>query len=384
MPSVTKAISRIEKFYSSLPRLLAEGGIFVLVLLLAWLDYATGRNIHLTLFYAAVCGFVAWVRGSRAASFMVVLCTVLTFLADRAFDPTVLLTLDLVNEASKFVLWGLVSAVMVSLRSRMGELDSAYEQIHRDVAAARSVQKAFLSCEIPTDPRFDLSVKFRTARILGGDYFQVRLVENELRVLVADVSGKGAPAALVTGLLSGLFSEISRRHRSPAKVLRILDQELAKTLPDGMFVTAFYLTLNLNTGEMTYAGAGHDPPFLCRPRNEVEELMPTGLPVGLLGDFGIEEAELLLKPEDLLVVYTDGLVNACLPCGERMGDEAFMEQLKKSGGKPAATITNELFAFTDNQAEIDDDVVVLSLRLTGARPSVPLDSRHTARSETVL
>lgn len=384
MPSVTKAISRIENFYSSLPRLLAEGGLFALVLLLVWLDYATGRNIHLTLFYAAICGFVAWVRGPRAASFMVVLCTVLTFVADRLFDPTFLLSLDLVNEASKFVLWGLVSAVMVSLRSRMGELDDAYDRIHRDLTAARSVQKAFLSSQIPSDPRIDLSVKFRTARLLGGDYFQIRQVENELRVLVADVSGKGAPAALVTGLLSGLFSEISRRYRSPAKVLRILDQELAKTLPDGMFVTAFYFVLDLDSGELTYASAGHDPPFLRRPESEVEELMPTGLPIGLLGEFGIEETRVILTPEALLVVYTDGLVNACLPGGERMGEEAFMEQIKSSVGKPASAVTDDLFMFTDTQAETDDDVVVLSLRLTGVKSATPAGQRETVRSEAVL
>lgn len=364
MPSVTKAISRIENLYSSLPRVVAEGGILLFVLLLAWLDFRTGRNLHLTLFYAAVCAFVGWVRGPRETAFIVAMCTALTFFGDRISDATVPLSLDLINHTTRLLLWCLVGAVTVSLRSRMDELDDAYEQIRRDLKAARTVQKAFLSGDLPVDPRFDLAVKFRTARLLGGDYFLVRQFEHELRVLVADVSGKGAPAALVTGLLSGLFLEISRRHASPSKVLRILDQELAKSLPDGMFVTAFYFTLDLNTGELRYAGAGHDPPFLLRQGGEVEELMPTGLPVGLLGDFGIEEARLTLEAHDLLVVYTDGLVNACLPCGDRLGEDVFSEFLKKCEGDSAEKVTDDLFAFTDNKAETDDDVVVLSLRLT--------------------
>lgn len=384
MPSLTKAISRIERFYSSLPRLVAEAGLIGILFFLAWLDFYTGRNIHLSLFYAMICAFAGWMRGGRAVAVMVVVCTSLTAIGDRVVDSSVPLEFDLVNHGSRLILWSLVGTIMVNLRSRMDELDQAYDTIRNDVSAARSVQKAFLSTEIPKDERFDLAVKFRTARLLGGDYYVTRLIDDELRVLVADVSGKGAPAALVTGLLSGLFSEISRHHKSPAKVLRILDQEIASTLPDGMFITAFYFTLDLYTGEMKYASAGHDPPFLCRHGKGPEELMPTGLPVGLLGEFGIEETSLKLKPEDLLVLYTDGLVNACLPNGERMGDEAFAEKLETLCKKEASTITEELFAFTDSVAETDDDVVVLTLRIKAPVGEGKPVHNAPMRSEAVL
>lgn len=384
MPSLTKAITRIERFYSSLPRLVAEVGLIGILFFLAWLDFYTGRNIHLSLFYAMICAFAGWMRGGRAVAVMVVVCTALTAIGDRVVDSSVPLEFDLVNHGSRLILWSLVGTIMVNLRSRMNELDQAYDTIRNDVSAARSVQKAFLSTETPKDERFDLSVKFRTARLLGGDYYVTRLVDDELRVLVADVSGKGAPAALVTGLLSGLFSEISRRHKSPAKVLKILDQEITNSLPDGMFITAFYLTLDLHTGDMKYASAGHDPPFLCRHGKGPEELMPTGLPVGLLGDFGIEETSLKLEPEDLLVLYTDGLVNACLPNGERMGDEAFAQKLETLCKKEASTITEELFAFTDSVAETDDDVVVLTLRVKAPVGEGKPVHNAPMRSEAVL
>ena len=184
-------------------------------------------------------------------------------------------------------------------------------------------------------------------------------------MLVADVSGKGAPAALVTGLLSGLFTEISGKHDSPAKVFELLDRELTPSLPDGMFITAFFFNLNLETGETTYASAGHDPPMLWTPNSGVQELLPTGLPLGLLGDFGIEEQSFVLERGDFMVLFTDGLVNARLPHGDRLGDEAVAEVVRESAHLSSSEIVQTLFAVTDERAEIDDDVVILTLK----RPS---------------
>jgi serine phosphatase RsbU (regulator of sigma subunit) len=220
------------------------------------------------------------------------------------------------------------------------------------------VQTAFLSRAIPEDERFDISVKFRTARQLGGDFFDVRVIHDRLQVLVADVSGKGAPAALVTGLLSGLFSELSRRFHDPAKVLTILDKEIAPSLSGGMFITAFFLVVELDTGRCTYASAGHDPQILCSGK-EVRELNPSGLPVGLLEGFELTNEVFDLGSGDKLVLFTDGIVNLKLPDGTRLGDEAIKDVVKENLELRAGALTEKIFSQMDERGELDDDAVVL-------------------------
>jgi len=355
-----KSVREIRNRIGKWPRGLLLALLLLLLILLAYLDFVTSRFIQLSLFYALISGIVGWTLGRRAVLLVVVLATVLTFTSDRLADPSVPLGFDLANHGFRALLWTLLGFALVALRSRMNLLDDAYELICQDLESGRRVQTAFLSRPVPDDPRLDVGVAFRTARELGGDYFDIRIIQDQLQILVADVSGKGASAALVTGLLGGLFSELSRRHQDPAKVLRILDREITPSLPDGMFITAFYLTMDLENGDCSYASAGHDPQYRVSS-GELEELMPTGLPLGLLEGFELDVGTFSLAVGESVVLFTDGVINVKTPNG-RMGEEPFVQLLIREMADTSQILTDRIFVFLDRQGQMDDDAVVLVLR----------------------
>ena len=226
--------------------------------------------------------------------------------------------------------------------------------------AGKIVQTGFLSRPKPVDPRFDLGVSFRTARELGGDYFSAKVQDGYLQIVVADVSGKGTSAALISVLFGGHFAELSRRHDDPAKVLRILDKEIAGSLPEGAFVTSFYLRMKLDDGECQYASAGHDIQYLMS-NGVAKELGSTGLPVGLLSGFEFEADTFTLLPEESIVLFTDGVVNLKTPDG-RMGETPLLEMLARESDTGAQDLTERVFQFLDQKGTLDDDAVVLIVK----------------------
>ena len=354
--SVREIRNRIGKW----PKSLLMVVLLLTLILLAYLDFVTSRFIQLSLFYALISGFVGWMLGRRAVLLIVVLATGLTLASDRMSDPSVPLGFDLANHGFRALLWTILGFAMVALRSRMDLLDDAYELIRQDLEAGRKVQTAFLSRPVPDDPRIDVAVAFRTARELGGDYFDIRIIQDQLQILVADVSGKGASAALVTALLCCLFSELSRRHQDPAKVLRILDKEVTPSLPNGMFITAFYMTMDLESGDCSYASAGHDPQYRLLS-GEIEQLMPTGLPLGLLEGFELDVSTFRMAVGESVVLFTDGIVNVKMADG-RMGEEPFVQFLAQETADTSRILTERIFVFLDGQGHLDDDAVALVLR----------------------
>jgi stage II sporulation SpoE-like protein len=352
---------RLRRGVRNLPNGLIQLCFLSLLFFLAYLDYATSRFIQLSLFYALISALVGWTLGKRAVCVVVILSTCLAFLSDRLADPSVALPLDIANHGFRALLWTLTGLSLASLRKRMNLLDEAYEQIRRDVDAGRKVQMAFLSRTLPDDERVDIAVQFRTARELGGDYFDVRVIDDKLQVLVADVSGKGAPAALVTGLLGGIFSELSRRYHEPAKVLRILDKEIAPSLLEGMFITTFFLVMNMDTGECTYASAGHDPQYWVR-ESEVKELYPTGLPVGLLEGQELNTESFQIKLDEKVVFFTDGILNLKLADGTRLGEEPLLAFTRQTKSLDSRATSERIFLFLDEQGVLDDDALVLVLK----------------------
>ena len=355
------SLQRLSRRLRNPPQGLISVGLLFLLFLLAYLDYATSRFVQLSLFYALISGLVGWTLGRRAVYVIVSISTGLALASDRLADPSVAFGLDLANHGFRALLWTLMGLTLASLRKRMNLLDQAYDQIRRDVDAGRRVQTAFLTRCLPDDKRVDLAVQFRTARELGGDYFDLRVVNENLQVLVADVSGKGASAALVTGLLGGIFSELSRRYHDPAKVLRILDKEISGSLLEGMFVTTFFLVMNLNTGKCTYASAGHDPPFWVQA-SQIRELHPTGLPVGLMEGHDISAESFQMASGEKIVFFTDGILNLRRPDGTRLGEEPILAIVTQTKDLDSLATTESIFAFLDQQGALDDDAVVVVLK----------------------
>ena len=140
------------------------------------------------------------------------------------------------------------------------------ERLEMEVQLARQIQQAFLPERLPTLPGWDLSARWRTARQVGGDFYDIiELSEERIGLFIADVADKGMPAALFMALTRTLMRAAVLQTDSPAEALRQVNDLLYPDCEQGMFVTAVYGVLDLKTGKFTYANAGHNPPLALTP-----------------------------------------------------------------------------------------------------------------------
>jgi serine phosphatase RsbU (regulator of sigma subunit) len=186
------------------------------------------------------------------------------------------------------------------------------QRIEQDLQTAWTIQEGFLVKDWPEGGRqYQVYGETRPAKTVGGDFYDyVHPAPGKVGILIGDVSGKGVPASLMMAQLLASFRLLARDHESPGQVLRMLNTDLAKRSRRGMFCTLLYLSLNLRTGEVRVANAGHHP-VLCIGPNGTRELgAASGPPAGVLPTGEWEESVDTVQPGDTLLLYTDGIVEA--------------------------------------------------------------------------
>ncbi len=239
------------------------------------------------------------------------------------------------------------------------------ERLETEVQLARQIQKTFLPDVLPTHPHWQLSARWRTARQVGGDFYDViELPNDRLGLFIADVADKGMPAALFMALTRTLVHAAAKETSSPAEALRRVNELLMPDTKQGMFVTAVYSVLDLNTGEMTYANAGHNPPLWVR-RDSLEKLTRTGVALGASEDSHMTERTIQLAERESLLLYTDGLTEAFNLEGDMFGEERLLRavgwQESASADDMIKTVEFALDEFAGN-APPSDDLTMLAVR----------------------
>lgn len=209
------------------------------------------------------------------------------------------------------------------------------ERMQRELELAHSMQETFLPRRFPNVPGVYFAARSQPAREVGGDFYDVIQLDNQrVGLVIADVSGKGMPAALFMALTRSLIRAEARRTTSPSDVLlntHHLLLEIAGTgnrstnplnINTSMFVTIFYGILDLSTHQLLYARAGHDYPILyCHKNKSTSFLRAEGALLGMFEQVFLEEAEVEMAPGDLLLLYTDGITDSTSPDGEFFGVE---------------------------------------------------------------
>jgi serine phosphatase RsbU (regulator of sigma subunit)/predicted ester cyclase len=240
------------------------------------------------------------------------------------------------------------------------------ERVEQEMRVARRIQQASLPEEVPTLEGWQISPRYRPAREVGGDFYDFHLLpEGRLGLVVGDATGKGVPAALVMSTTCGMLQLAAQAldSSSPGEVLRQVNEALLARIPLNMFVTCFYAILDPNSGNLTYANAGHDLPYLHRGRGEAEELRARGMPLGLMPGMGYEEKEIELDVGESALFYTDGLVEAHDPKGEMFGFPRLRELVAEHGeeGSLEEALLEELYSFVGEGWEQEDDITLLTL-----------------------
>jgi sigma-B regulation protein RsbU (phosphoserine phosphatase) len=213
---------------------------------------------------------------------------------------------------------------------------------------------------------------------VGGDFYDCYFLREQLSYLlgehrfcfcIGDTSGKGVPAALFTAVMKTLIKSQSYIDLSPANVLTHVNQIVSDNNPSCMFTTIFFGVFNLLNGEMVYANAGHNPPYLRRQDGSLEALNQRhGPPIGIVEDITYKENKVMLNTGDLVVIYTDGVTEAMDPQQNLFSDQRFVELLRSQ----SYTSPAEVIALTTEQVnqfradgEQSDDITMLAFQYLG-------------------
>jgi serine phosphatase RsbU (regulator of sigma subunit) len=197
---------------------------------------------------------------------------------------------------------------------------------HRLESDARDVQRRLLSRAVPDVAGYGVGVAWRFAEQLGGDAYELAaLPGGRLGVAIADVCGKGTPAALLMASAHATLRDLMALPITPDEVCHRLDEALSPRLAPERFVSLVYVVLDGPAGSLAYANAGHPPPFLLRADGSVDKLDQGGPVLGLLPDARYQASAARLEPGDRLVLYTDGVLEAA--CASRADDEMGEERL---------------------------------------------------------
>jgi len=242
--------------------------------------------------------------------------------------------------------------------------------LQQELEIARQLQLSILPRPLP--PRDDVAVHglMLPAKEVGGDFYDFFFLdETRLAVVVADVSGKGVPAALFMAITRTLLKATTLFTPSPAACLERLNAFLAAENDQMMFVTLLYGVLDLRSGRFTYACAGHNPALLRHADGRVESLATTGdVALAVVEDAVFHERSAQLRPGDALLLYTDGITEAFDPEGGLYGDARLLEAWSRAPvaagpATAAGALVEAVHAFERGQPQTDDvTCVVLALR----------------------
>jgi serine phosphatase RsbU (regulator of sigma subunit) len=237
----------------------------------------------------------------------------------------------------------------------------------RELALAGSMQASLLPTSPPVLPGWQIAARLQPARETSGDFYDlIPLPGDQLGVVIADVTDKGLGAALYMTLTRTLLRTYAANYPGrPDLTLWAVNERLLADTDSGLFVTLFYGILDPDRGTLAYCNAGHPPPYLVQGAGEetrVEPLPGRGIALGVVSEPGWGHTVLEVPRDGLLLLYTDGVVDALSPDGERFGVAAMLDLLRELAGRPAGEVEErllgELQQFAGSQPQFDDITVV--------------------------
>ena len=238
------------------------------------------------------------------------------------------------------------------------------ERLDQELKIAQLIQQQFLPKELPDLPSWHVAAFYRPARTVGGDFYDfIPLPDGRVMFVVGDVTDKGVPAALVMASTHALLRDAAPRLISPGSVLAHVNDMLCVDIPAHMFVTCLALVLDPVSGEVEFANAGHDVPYV-RTQGGVQELRARGMPLGLMPGSPYEEMRFRFEPGDCALLHSDGLAEAHAPDREMFGFPRVSALVGKgpSGEALIDLCLTELGAFTGPDHEQEDDITLVSLQ----------------------
>lgn len=244
-------------------------------------------------------------------------------------------------------------------------------RLENELEMACEIQMKLLPARLPKIKGYDIHAVYHPAKEVGGDYYDLFLIDKRhVGIIVADVSGKGIPGSMVMATTRTILRFTAGGNLSSADTLAKTNAMVAADIKRGMFVTAFYLVLDVVSKKILCSSAGHNPMVVHHANGQIELINPNGIALGF--DKGrifsrtIKEQDLQLVSGDRVVMYTDGVVESMNEKNEEYSDERFYEFVRKHGDLSSEEFIEALLVDLDDhkgRAEQHDDITVVAFRV---------------------
>ena len=242
------------------------------------------------------------------------------------------------------------------------------KKLESDLLVASRVQRALLPSRPPRVRGAEIEVFTIPSLIVGGDLYDIfRFGERGVGLAIGDVSGKGAPGAILMALVYAGFKSLLKEIWEVSEIMARLNNLLAESTTEGYFSTFFFSVYQEESRKLTYCNAGHNPPIVLHPDRSIEYLTEGGTVLGFLPNQEYVQKTITLQPGDYLVMYTDGVTEIRNAKGEEFGEERLEELLKTNYGKSPKELKNEIITQIrrfSGKMVFEDDVTLLIMQLT--------------------
>jgi sigma-B regulation protein RsbU (phosphoserine phosphatase) len=239
------------------------------------------------------------------------------------------------------------------------------EQEQRELDEARRIQRKLLPSTVPQIEGWEIATSWQPAAGVGGDCFDaLQFGPSRLAISIADVVGKGIPAALLMSNLQAAVRAFATDTAQPAELCQQVNRILCGNIAEGRFISFFYCVLDADLGTLRFTNSGHYPPILVRANGTVERLEAGGPVLGVFGDAAYEQAQVAVGSGDRLILYTDGITDARNADDEEFGDDRLVEQAveHRTCSAPAlqARLAEAVASFSDGKFQDDATLIVLA------------------------
>ena len=281
---------------------------------------------------------------------------------------------------AQFIIWATVIATVVMFIAMMDQMTDEYERqktesarLETEMSMAARIQENMLPNTFPAFPdrkEFEIFASMKPAKEVGGDFYNFFMIDdNTLGIIMADVSGKGVPAALFMMSSDILLKNETLMQKSPKAVLEEVNRKICENNSEEMFVTVWLGILDIRTGRLTAANAGHEKPAIKSPDGSFELYLDKhGLMVGYLNDIRYHEYELTLEKGSKLFLYTDGVAEATNAHDELFGTDRMLKTLQSAeNGTPEEilrAVDQAISGFVEDAPQFDD-ITMLCLAYKG-------------------
>jgi sigma-B regulation protein RsbU (phosphoserine phosphatase) len=256
-------------------------------------------------------------------------------------------------------------------QGRLHKLEVRRQRLEKELAVGREIQLSLLPKSCPVVDGWQFCDIYQAARQVGGDFYDFFYLpdqDDQMALLIGDVSDKGVPAALFMGVCRTIIRSAALAGHSPSKTLTIANKQIINDSQSDMFLSVFYGVLEMGTGKLLFCNAGHNPPLRYRPSTDTFcELKSDGIVLGIIEEIELKEDEVDIAPCDILIFYTDGVTEAMNADFEEFGLDRLHFTIASFADRDAADILQAVVAavneFTDQVEQSDDFTLYIIKRL---------------------